>query len=90
MPTGDPPKQLNSIEMELLLKASGYLWDKWTFGFRRTRDLDHETIEQYLAKVPNIISVEELEDHGCFNLDASLQERHASEGWLRERIKAAE
>ena len=89
MPIGEPPKQLNSTETERLLKANGYLWDNWAFGFRRTRDVAHETTEQYLAKTPDIIGYEELEDHDCFKSDASVEERHASEAWVRERIKAA-
>jgi len=66
MPTGQPPKQLNSIDSERLLKASGYLWDPWSFGFRRVRDWDHETTEQYLAKRPEIITFEELEGSRLF------------------------
>ena len=89
MPTG-MPRKLSSGEMERLLKSNGYLWDNFYNGFRRIRNIEnHETTQEYLAKPPNVISFEELEDSGCFALDATVQQRDAAETWLRERLKLA-
>jgi len=40
------------------------------------------------AGSPDIISFEELQDHGCFKPEADLHERRAANEWLEKRLKA--
>ncbi len=77
-----------STENERLLAGAGYLWDNWVHGFRRVREIGSQSVANYLAAEPDIISVEELTAHGCFDPDASLGERNKSEVWLHTRVKA--
>lgn len=88
MLTGKSPKKLHAVELEQLLERHDYLWDNWALGFRRVRNISQETTEQYLSSTPDIVTFEELEDHGCFRLDLSPSERHASYNWLTQRLKS--
>jgi len=76
-----------SAENERLLAGTGYLWDSWACGFRRVREVGSQSMADYLASAPDIISVEELTAHGCFDPGASMQQRHRSEVWLQARVK---
>lgn len=48
--------------------------------------MSNETTEQ--ASSPNIVTFEELQDHGCFKPEADLHERHDANQWLEKRLKA--
>lgn len=77
-----------STENDRLASGAGYLWDNWVFGLRRVREVASQSPAEYLASNPDIISVEELTSHGCFDSGASLHQRHQSEVWLEARLKA--
>ena len=77
-----------STENERLVAAAGYLWDNWVYGFRRVREVGSQSTAAYLDGTPDIISVEELTAHGCFDPSASMHQRHQSEVWLHARVQA--
>jgi len=77
-----------STENERLVAGAGYLWDNWAFGFRRVREVGSQSTADYLSRAPDIISIEELTAHGCFDPNASLHQRHQSEVWLHARVEA--
>ena len=85
MPLGIPPGRLSSVEMEQLLELRGYLWGNRLNGFRRCRDVEHERTEEYEAN-PEVVTWEELEDHGCVDPNATPAEGHRSYSWLLQRL----
>jgi hypothetical protein len=78
--------QLSSAELERLLESEGYLWNGWIRGYERVRDVRRETAEEYLARRPALVTLEELEDNGCTKAEATPQERTAGYAWLKRRL----
>jgi hypothetical protein len=81
-------------EAKRLLNDEAYLWDDMLFAFRRTRQVRRESTEEYRKMAPVVISFEDLEDHGLiagefrsYAQERTLQQRHESLRWLRERIE---
>ncbi len=81
------------LEAKELLRDAGYLWDDHLYAFRRTRGVDRQTTEEYLASKPVVIAFEELYDHHLVGGDShsreeqpTASERLAALGWLRERV----
>jgi hypothetical protein len=76
-----------SEEAETLLQLHSYVWDNLLDGFRRVRHIGHESLDQYLQAAPNVISFEELKDHGFFDSSVPFPQRTDSLKWLEQRIK---
>jgi hypothetical protein len=74
-------------EAEILLKLHGYVWDNLLDGFRKVRTIGQESLEHYLKAAPDVISFEELKDHGLFEPIAPFSQRTDSLKWLEQRIK---
>jgi hypothetical protein len=71
--------------VEDLLKDFGYLWDPWVNGFRQTRNPERETTEQYLSSRPDVVSFEEMAEHGCLQGVKVLPDPLP---WLERRLRA--
>jgi hypothetical protein len=74
-------------EAEALLELHGYVWDNLLDGFRRMRRIGQESLDQYLQAAPDVISFEELDDHGFFDPSVPFSQRTDSLKWLEQRIK---
>ena len=84
-----------SEEVEALLKLHGYIWDNLLDGFRRVRRIGQESLDQYLHKAPNVISFEELDDHGFVRTghDAARPadaDAGAETGWQRSALETSQ
>ena len=51
-------------EAEKLFDKFGYVWSDWLYAYRRTRRVDRQSTQEYLAAPPVLVSYEELRDHG--------------------------
>src|SRR6202030_3436174 len=51
-------------EAEKLFDKFGYIWSDWLYAYRRTRRVDRQSTQEYLAASPVLVSYEELRDHG--------------------------
>jgi hypothetical protein len=77
-----------SDDAEKMLALHGYFWDSLLYGFRRARRIGQESLDQYLKAAPNVISFEELTDHGLFEPHATPAKIAASLKWLEQRVKS--
>lgn len=81
-----------------LLEEAEWRWDQSAYAFRRTRRAHGETTEAYKARqrlqpCPDVISYEELDQHGLAPHKQDVVTAHEKANglrWLRERIKKAE
>lgn len=68
-----------------LLDEADWLWSGRDGAFVKARDPEKETIEQYRSHPPDLISYEELHNHGLTGRTLTA-EREAGLQWLRGRL----
>lgn len=80
---------LSTIDPEAiqLLEEADWPWSCFDAAFIKAREPEKETIEQYRSRPPELISYEELRDHGLVKRP-STTERDLEMGlqWLRQRL----
>jgi hypothetical protein len=79
-----PP--LADAEAERRLKEAKYIWDDGHTGYVRARRKGRSPADDRRNE-PDVISEEELSDHGLTHPDALPKERRAALDWLAERIR---
>jgi hypothetical protein len=78
--------QLADAEAERMLKEAKYIWNDEHSGYMRARRKGRSPAEERKNE-PDVISEEELSEHGLTHPDALPKERSAALDWLAERIK---
>jgi hypothetical protein len=78
--------QLNDVEAERMLEGGEYIWSDWHKGYVRARRKG-QSLADYRRSELDVISMEELSDHGLTDPNALPKERRDVLEWLAERIK---
>jgi hypothetical protein len=78
--------QLPDAEAGSMLKEAKYIWNDEHRGYMRTRRKGRSPADERRTE-PDVISEEELSDHGLTHPDALPKERRAVLDWLAERIR---
>ena len=84
-------------EAEKLLDKFGYIWSDWLYAYRRTRRVDRQSTQEYLAAPQVLVSYEELRDHGLVvpkydpgAVSPTLAQRRTAIQWLQNVLSENE
>jgi hypothetical protein len=77
--------QLNEAEAEGMLEGK-YIWSDEHTGYVRARRKG-QSVADYRAVEPDVVSMEELSDHGLTDAHSRPEERRRGLEWLAERIR---
>lgn len=78
--------QLNDAEAERMLEEGKYIWSDARTGYVRARRKG-QSVADYRAVEPDVVTIEELSDHGLTDAYSRLEERTRALEWLAERIR---
>lgn len=75
-------------EAVTLMEERAWHWDGYYFAFRGARRAGEST-EEYLRRPPDLVTYEEISDHGLTATGLSADERAQALDWLRQRLEQA-